>query len=88
LCLGVFFGAVVVHLHSDGYSPPTLQEPNFISSSIMAFSPYRSLHGENFVALGSLVLCDHITFGSSSAHLPLQLFIFIKFMVLMTTSST
>jgi hypothetical protein len=32
-------------------SVSVLQEQNFISSGIMASSPYNSLNGENFVAL-------------------------------------
>jgi hypothetical protein len=35
-----------------------LKEPNFISSGVMASSPYRSLNGDNFVALESAKLYD------------------------------
>jgi hypothetical protein len=36
----------------------------------MASSPYNSLNGENFVVLVATVLCDQMTFGNSSTHLP------------------
>lgn len=36
----------------------------------MASAPYKSLKGVNLVALHSVVLCDQMTFGSSSTHLP------------------
>jgi hypothetical protein len=47
-----------------------LQERHFISLGVIASSPYSSLNGENFVVLDATVLCDKMTFGNSSTHLP------------------
>jgi hypothetical protein len=37
----------------------------------MASSPYSNLNGENIVVLDAIVLCDQMTFGNSSTHLPI-----------------
>ena len=47
-----------------------LNDLSFISSRVIASSPYNSLNGVNLVVLDSVVLCDHKTLGSSSAYLP------------------
>jgi hypothetical protein len=83
--------SMVVLMSSLSGGPWVLTDCNFTSSGTMVSSPYRSLKGENFVVLDSVVLCDQMTLGNSSVHFPLGMsvmFFFIPVKIIPLARST